>query len=173
DDEDDDAELLLQEIEAMSVREIRTQLAARQIRWAGLLEKRDLVQALYQARLAAKSFSVHLTPGQVGDLTGEQVQDELENNTADGISPLLLDVYATWCGPCQLVAPQVQAVAETLGQDLRVAKMDSDAHPQMAGKLRVQGLPTLILFNGQGQEVDRMEGALMKDQMLQWIESKV
>ena len=72
----------------------------------------------------------------------------------------------------QMVAPQVQAVAETMKERLRVAKMDSDGQPQMAGKLRVQGLPTLILFDAQGGELDRIEGALMKDQMIQWIESK-
>ena len=65
-----------------------------------------------------------------------------------------------------------EEVAEELGDKVRLAKMDTDQHPQVAGSLRVQGLPTLVLFQN-GEEVDRIEGALMKDQLMQWINSKV
>jgi thioredoxin-like negative regulator of GroEL len=72
-----------------------------------------------------------------------------------------------------MMAPQLQqAAAETFKDKIRVAKMDSDKHPQMAGHLRVGGLPTLILFNN-GKEVDRLEGALMKDQLVQWVNGKL
>jgi thioredoxin len=165
-------EEMLKEIRAMSVRDLKGELASRQIRWGGLLEKEDLVQALVKARVSAAEFSVSglLNPGQVGELTGNDLQKELSGTTT---TPLLLDVYATWCGPCKLVAPQVESVAASMGDRLRVAKMDSDKENEASGNLRVKGLPTLILFGKNGQEIDRVEGALMKDQMLEWIESKL
>lgn len=72
-----------------------------------------------------------------------------------------------------MMAPQLQqAAAESFQDKVRVAKMDSDKHPELAGRLRVGGLPTLVLFNN-GQEVDRIEGALMKDQLVEWVNSKL
>ena len=78
------------------------------------------------------------------------------------------DVYATWCGPCKLMAPFLEEAASELGDKVRVAKMDSDENPEWSGKLRVQGLPTVIVFDGEtGKELERVEGALMKDQLVQ------
>ena len=165
-----DHDKLLEELRSMSVKELRQELASRQIRRAGLLEKEDLVQALFNARKEAAHFSATglITPGQVADLTGVQVQQELQKSS----SPLLLDVYAVWCGPCQMMVPILQEVAIELGNRVRVAKMDSDKYPQEASQFHVQGLPTLVLFNN-GQEVDRIEGALMKDDLVEWVNSKL
>lgn len=166
-----DNSALLQEIKALSVKELRQELASRNRRWAGLLEKSDLVSAVYEARLAAHHFSAtgQLTPGQVTALTGHEVEQEI---AAAVETPLLLDVYAVWCGPCQMMAPILGQVAEALGDGVRVAKMDSDEYPEVAGRLRVNGLPSLILFRG-GREVARVEGAMMKDQLIEWVESKL
>jgi thioredoxin 2 len=165
-----DKDLLLQEIRNMSVRALREELARRSIRWAGLLEKEDLVQAVYQARLAAMQFSVtgQLIPGTVTQVNGATLLQELQK--AD--PPLLLDVFATWCGPCQLVAPQLQAVAAKVGTKLRLCKMDSDKEQSTAAQFRIQGLPTLILFQG-GKEVNRVEGAMMEPQIISWIEKEL
>ena len=167
---DFDKEQALLEIRAMSVRDLREELGRRQISRVGLLEKEDLVQALVKARQEAHSFSATglVMPGQVADLSGDQVAQELKHAS----TPLVLDVFATWCGPCQMMAPQLQEAAVDWGTNIRVAKMDSDKHPEMASQLRVQGLPTIVLFQ-HGKEVARMEGALMKDQLLQWVESKL
>jgi len=72
-----------------------------------------------------------------------------------------------------MMAPQLEQAAVEWNDRMRVVKMDSDQNPQLAGKLQVGGLPTLILFDGNGQEIDRMEGALMKDQLMQWVDSKL
>jgi thioredoxin len=177
--QDDATKVDEETVRAMSVRALREELGNRQIRWAGLLEKEDLVQAVIKAREEGAMFSVtgRLTPGQVGELTGDELERELFQPTAassvGGSSlPLLLDVYATWCGPCQLVAPQLREAARILGDRVRVAKMDSDKEQKAAGKLRVQGLPSLVLFRD-GQEIDRVEGALMKDQIVDWVSSKL
>ena len=160
---DQSTQSVLSEVRNMTVRALREELASHQIRWAGLLEKEDLVQAVVRARQEAGRLQV----GQVVEVTGEELERALQES-----SWLLLDVYATWCGPCQLVAPQLKEAAAALGDTVRVAKMDSDKEHEASAKYRVQGLPSLILFRN-GQEVDRIEGALMKDQIVQWVNSKL
>mmetsp|Transcript_3592 Transcript_3592/g.10605 ORF Transcript_3592/g.10605 Transcript_3592/m.10605 type:complete len:200 (+) Transcript_3592:183-782(+) len=142
----------------LRVKELQSELGRRNIRWQTFLEKEELVVALSQALEAEKDFSGTgaLTPGAVAELTGEQVELEIQHPG----SPLLLDVYAQWCGPCQLMAPELVTAAAQLGASARVAKMDSDAHPQLAETLRVGGLPTILVFRD-GREVNRVEGALM------------
>lgn len=167
--------LLMDEIRSMKVRELKEQLASRNIRWGGLLEKEDLVKALYRAKKDAAHFSVTglITPGQVADLTSEQLQTELQSSST---TPLLLDVYATWCGPCKIMAEQLkQAAADEpwFANSVRLVKLDSDKHSTMAGSLKVGGLPTLVLFDTNGNEIDRIEGALMKNQLLEWVKSKI
>lgn len=96
-----DRDSILKELRSLRVKELRTELAERGLRWAGLLEKEDLVQAVLRARIDAASFSStgSIMPGKVGLLTGPQVTEEI--NFAE--SPMLLDVYATWCGPVSYV----------------------------------------------------------------------
>ncbi|KAL7566943.1 hypothetical protein ACA910_008663 [Epithemia clementina (nom. ined.)] len=161
---------ILEEVRSMTVRQLREELARRNQRWGSLIEKEDLVQAVCRARTKAAEFSATgaIAPGEVADLTGEQLVAELAKTD----TPLLLDAYAVWCGPCQMMAPQLVEVAKALGDRVRVAKMDTDKHPEQASKLKVQGLPTLILYVN-GNERDRIEGALMKDQLLGWINSKL
>eukprot|EP00316_Scyphosphaera_apsteinii_P009916 CAMPEP_0119322554 /NCGR_PEP_ID=MMETSP1333-20130426/58567_1 /TAXON_ID=418940 /ORGANISM="Scyphosphaera apsteinii, Strain RCC1455" /LENGTH=256 /DNA_ID=CAMNT_0007329815 /DNA_START=172 /DNA_END=942 /DNA_ORIENTATION=+ len=144
----------------LKVAEIRAELAARSISWAGLIEKSELAATLAAAyaRTALFSRSGMLEPGCTASLTAEQLRLELQ----DGRTPLLLDVYATWCGPCKLIAPQLVDIAKALGPQARIAKLDSDAEPNLSTELQVQGLPTLIFFrpgpDGSLNEVHRVEG---------------
>jgi thioredoxin len=132
-----------------------------------MLEKEELIQALLTARESAHNFSPSgaLSPGRVADINADQLQLELSKPAS---TPLLLDVYATWCGPCQMMSPQLTAAAEELGDSVRVAKIDSDKYPDWASRLRVGGLPTVIVFDGAtGKELKRVEGALLKDGLVQ------
>ena len=80
---------------------------------------------------------------------------------------MLLDVFATWCGPCKMIAPMLEKCAAELGEQARFAKIDSDLAPALSNELRVQGLPTLVFYR-EGKEVHRLEGAPQTaDQMLQ------
>jgi thioredoxin len=162
-----------EEVRGMKVKELREELAKRRLRWADLLEKSDLVRAVVQARKTASNFSSHITPGTVADLTEEQVQDELQQRGGAATTPLLLDVYATWCGPCKMMAKELAGAATEWHDRVRLAKMDSDKYPRLASTFKVQGLPTIILFDANGQEVDRLEGALPKAQLMQWVENKL
>ena len=97
-----DKDAALEELRDMRVRELREELGRRQISRAGLFEKEDLIQALLKAREMASNFSTTglCMPGQVADLTGDELDQEMKHLS----TPLLLDVYATWCGPCQMVS---------------------------------------------------------------------
>jgi len=156
---------------AMRVTELRTQLGSRGIRWADAVEKEELVERLANVMATEASFSSsgRLRPGEVSKLNGAELTIELDQ----AATPLLLDVYATWCGPCQMMAPHLEAAARSLGNRVRVAKIDSDEEGAWATKLRVGGLPTLILFDKQGKEVARQEGALMEQQLISMVSAHI
>lgn len=164
-----DRESTLKLNRSLRVAELRTQLASRNIRWAGMLEKEELVVTLTNAMEESASFSPSgvLSPGKVAELTDNTLSQELQQANDSILPPLLLDVYATWCGPCKMMAPELEKVAIELGSTVRVAKLDSDKNTFWASKLKVQGLPTVILFDGKtGKELDRVEGALPFDSLV-------
>jgi thiol-disulfide isomerase/thioredoxin len=167
-----DRDKTLAELRGMRVSELRTECAKRKIRWANMIDKEDLVQALLKAREASASFSASgaLTPGKVGELTDKDLEKELSTPSK---TPLLLDIYAVWCGPCQLMKPQLEAAAEELGDTVRMAKIDSDKFPQWSSRLKVGAFPTVIVFGPNGKEVRRVEGALMKDDLIRLSQSHI
>lgn len=94
--------------------------------------------------------------------------DSFEQIIQDNGTPLLVDFWAAWCGPCQRIAPIIDELADEYEGRLRVAKVDIDQHQGMANKLGVQSIPTLILFKN-GEVADRIVGALPKDNLVEAI----
>jgi thioredoxin 1 len=79
--------------------------------------------------------------------------------------PVLVDFWAVWCGPCRMIAPTVDAVAEEYAGRAKVVKLNVDDSPDIAGRYGVQSIPTLILFKG-GQPVDRLVGGQNNKQVI-------
>jgi thioredoxin 1 len=87
-------------------------------------------------------------------------QDVLANER-----PVLVDFWATWCGPCRMVAPVLEEIASERAADLTIAKIDIDVNPDTARNFQVISIPTMILFKG-GEPVKRIVGAKSKAALL-------
>lgn len=86
--------------------------------------------------------------------------------------PVLVDFYATWCGPCQMMTPILEQVNARLNNQLQVVKIDTDKYPHLASEHQIQALPTLVLFKN-GQPIERIEGVLPADQLIQRLQAFV
>jgi thioredoxin 2 len=83
--------------------------------------------------------------------------------------PVLLDMWAPWCGPCKTIAPMLEQLASEMAGRIRVAKLNVDDNPATASRFGVQSIPTLLVFKG-GAEVDRLVGAHPKQTIVQRME---
>ncbi len=95
--------------------------------------------------------------------------DSFDQEVTQASTPVLVDLWAAWCGPCRLIGPVVEELAGTYRGRLKVGKVNVDDHPEVAGRFRVMNIPTLLLFKG-GQEVDRIVGVVPKDELTRRIE---
>jgi thioredoxin 1 len=91
--------------------------------------------------------------------------DSFADDVLNSNKPVLVDFWATWCGPCRMVAPILEEIAAENTGGLRIAKLDVDANPETARDLAVFSVPTMILFKD-GQEVKRIVGAKGKAALL-------
>jgi thioredoxin len=88
-----------------------------------------------------------------------------EDLLASAEKPVLVDFYATWCGPCRMLAPILDQVQALLKGKLQIVKIDTDRYPELASQYEIHALPTLVLFK-QGQPVERLEGVMPPEQLI-------
>ncbi len=86
-------------------------------------------------------------------------------------TPVLVDFFADWCGPCKMLAPILKDVKEELGDAVKIVKIDVDKNQSIASKYNVRGVPTMLLFKD-GKQVWRQSGVLQKNDIIQNIQSQ-
>ena len=99
-------------------------------------------------------------------VTDANFAEEVERSSL----PVLLDMWAEWCGPCRMIAPAIEQLAADLAGRVRVGKMNIDENKTTPSRLGVRSIPTLLVFQG-GREVDRLVGAMPKQEILRRLEA--
>jgi len=89
----------------------------------------------------------------------------------DSDKPVLVDFFATWCGPCQTLGPILKQVKDDLGERVSIIKIDVDKNQQIASAFQVRGVPTMMLYQN-GKQLWRQSGVLSKDEIIKIINSK-
>ncbi|MDP6388479.1 MAG: thioredoxin TrxA [Alphaproteobacteria bacterium] len=106
-----------------------------------------------------------MTPVHVSD-------DDFETSVLGADGPVLVDFWAEWCGPCKMIAPALEEIAEEMNGQVTVAKLNIDDNPNTPAKYGVRGIPTLMMFKG-GEVAATKVGALAKGQLQQWVASVI
>ena len=86
--------------------------------------------------------------------------------------PIVVDFWAAWCGPCQMMAPHFKTAAERFKGRVIFAKVDSDNSPQTAARFGIRSIPTLVMLRG-GQEIKRQAGAVQTAQIVAWVDGAI
>ena len=113
-------------------------------------------------RLTAKG---HDMAGKVLEFTDANFQTEVLSSQ----DPVLVDFWAPWCGPCKMIAPAIEELANDYSGRVRIGKVNTDDNPGVPTEYRISGIPTVILFKG-GREVQRFVGLTQKPKLAQALE---
>ncbi|WP_186989248.1 thioredoxin [Constantimarinum furrinae] len=93
------------------------------------------------------------------------------NSIINSDTPVLVDFFAEWCGPCKALSPILKQVKEEIGDAVKIVKIDVDKNQPLAAQFQVRGIPTMILFKN-GKQVWRQSGVLQKNEIVQIVKSK-
>ena len=93
-----------------------------------------------------------------------------DSEVRESATPVVVDFWAEWCGPCKMIGPSLEEISEELAGQVEIVKLNIDDHPDTPAKYGVRGIPTMILFKG-GEIADTKVGAAPKAQLKSWLEA--
>jgi len=106
----------------------------------------------------------------VSELVAQADQANWDKEVIESSDLVMVDFWAVWCGPCQMVAPIVEELAKEYSGKLKVMKLNTDEAPEVAGRYQIMSIPTILFFKN-GQPVEKLVGARPKPQFKQIIDS--
>ncbi|MDE1975715.1 MAG: thioredoxin [Elusimicrobia bacterium] len=98
--------------------------------------------------------------------------DSFENEVVQSQSPVLVDFWAPWCGPCRMLSPVIEEIAKEYTGKIRVAKINTDDHPNSATRFKISAIPTLLFFKD-GKVIEQMVGVHSKAEIKKTLDSLV
>lgn len=105
-------------------------------------------------------------------LTNQLKMNSSFQNIINSDKPVLIDFFATWCGPCKMLAPILKEVKDSLGEKISIIKIDVDKNQNLASMQQVRGVPTMIMYQN-GKQLWRQSGVLSKEELINVILEKI
>mmetsp|Transcript_5245 Transcript_5245/g.15686 ORF Transcript_5245/g.15686 Transcript_5245/m.15686 type:complete len:151 (-) Transcript_5245:138-590(-) len=136
----------------------------------------SLKRGILGSNAACTSRRSHVGPARSRMVTMKTVQevskDTFQDEVVSSDLPVLVDFYATWCGPCKLIAPVMEWAASEYAGKLRVVKINTEKNPNFVKQFDIHGLPTLVIFKD-GDLVNQVEGAIGKQKVLDLLKDSL
>ncbi|MFO1117149.1 MAG: thioredoxin [Beijerinckiaceae bacterium] len=104
--------------------------------------------------------------------TSKVTDASFEADVLKSAEPVVVDFWAEWCGPCKMIGPSLEEIATEMAGKVKIAKVNVDENPGVAGKLGIRSIPTLMLFKD-GKLAAQKVGAAPKGELVKWINSAV
>ena len=105
-------------------------------------------------------------------MTGKTTDSTFKSDVIDSATPVVVDFWAEWCGPCRMIAPALDELSKELEGKVKIVKLNVDENPGVAGQLGIRSIPTLMVFKN-GQVAAQKVGAASKSDLSKWIQAAI